>query len=160
MEITCCSTMRAHLSIVRLGIGLMLALRGKLLRAAWIFSVGCSKWLIGLLPSLCVFLSGIFIVRFLVLIYDPSWARRCKHIFLKHFSMDSGLRRRCNSGFPRSMCKGPMLQAKDGFRCTQMSARRLSSANIALWAGPLSPLTRMPLLTLLDAVCTRSWGGG
>ena len=39
-----------------------------------------------------LFMSGILTLRFLVLMHTPSCVRRCEHIVLKYFSMDSGLR--------------------------------------------------------------------
>ena len=51
-----------------------------------------------------------------------------------------------------------MLKAKAGFRPTQMSAIRLSSATIAFLVGPLLPFAMMPLLKLSAIAYTRSWG--
>ena len=51
-----------------------------------------------------------------------------------------------------------MLQAKSGVVRTQMSAIKLSSANIAFWVVPLSPFSRTPLLTLSTVTCSRRRG--
>ena len=82
----------------------------------------------------------------------------CDHVALTCLSIDSGLRRRCDSGLPRSMCRASMLQARAGFRCTQMSARMLSSANIAFLVGPLLPFELTSLLMMSAIACTMRWG--
>ena len=71
-----------------------------------------------------------------------------EHAFLHCLSMDSGLRRRCNSGLTKSMRRASMLQARIGFKCVQMSASRLSSTNISFLLSARFPFALMPLLTL------------
>ena len=90
-----------------------------------------------------------------MLMHVTSLVWACKHIVLKCLYMDSGLRRRYNSGFPRGMHKASMFQAKAGFRHSQMPASNLSSVNMAFWVGPLLPFARIPLLILSDVVLTR-----
>ena len=82
----------------------------------------------------------------------------CEYAVLKYFHMDSGLRRRFNSGFPSSMHIASMLQAKAGFRCTKISSSRLSSANITFWVGPLLLFATTSLLMLSALSCARRWG--
>ena len=77
---------------------------------------------------------------------------------LKHLSMDSGLRRRFKSVLLSSMCRYSMLQVRARCRCAQISARSLSSSNIAFLVGLLLPSVLTPLLTLLAVACTRMWG--
>ena len=73
-------------------------------------------------------------------------------------SMDSRLRQRHNSGLPRKMHRDLMLQAKTGFRCSQMSASRLSSTSIEFWVGPHFLFAMTPLLILSAVPYSRRWG--
>ena len=50
------------------------------------------------------------------------------------------------------------MQTKACFRCTQMSASKLSFAKIALWVGPLSTFPRTYLLMLSAVACGRRLG--
>ena len=102
-------------------------------------------------------MSGILKVRFLVLIHAPSCVRRYEHVALNHFPMNSVLQRSRNFRSPRSMCNDSMLQAKAVLSFSHVSASRLTSAKIALWKGPLSPFTRMPLLILSAVTWIRRW---
>ena len=61
------------------------------------------------------------------------------HVVLKCLSMDRGHLWRCKSGLTSSMNRASILQARAGFRCSQMAARRSSSASIAFLVGPLVP---------------------
>ena len=71
------------------------------------------------------FVSGMLRVRSFALMHAPRRVRRHEHVVLKCLSMDSGFRRRFNSGLPRSMLRSSILQAMDDFRCAQISASRL-----------------------------------
>ena len=102
--------------------------------------------------------SEILRVRSVALMHVPIWVRIHEHVFLMCLFMDSGFRRRCDSGLPRSVHRDSMLQARDGFRCTKIPASRLSSINIAFWVGPLLPFDTRPLLKLSSTSCTRRWG--
>ena len=104
------------------------------------------------------FVSWMISVKCLVLMHAPIWVRMHEHMVLNYFPIDSRLRRRCDSGFPRSMCRTSMLQAKASFRCTQISASRLSFTNIEFGVVPLLSCAMMPLL-MMSAVAWPRGGG-
>ena len=72
--------------------------------------------------------------------------------------MGSVLRSRCNLVLPKRMHIVSMLKDRSGFKCTQMSASRLSSTNIAIWVGPLLPFAMPSLLMLSDTPYTPGVG--
>ena len=78
------------------------------------------------------FVSVILRVRALVLTHAPSFVQRHDYAALKFLSIDSKLQRSCKSGSPRSVHSDSIIHAKTGLSCSQMSAIRLSSTNIAL----------------------------
>ena len=75
------------------------------------------------------------------------------HMVLKCLSIDSGIPRRFNSGFPKSMHRASMLQARACIEHVQMTASSLSSTNTFLLV-PRLPFTLMLLLMLSVVACT------
>ena len=103
------------------------------------------------------FLSGILIIRFLVLLSAPICAWAHEHMVLKCFSMKSGLWRTLKSGPLRINHSDSIMHANAVLRHTHVHVSRFSSTRMVFWVGPCFP-SMMKFLFALSAVAwTRRW---